>query len=278
MHDLALLGPLDWLKSLAVIVTAVFGIIGSLTESRDKATGKLTHWAWISVLGVVVSAGIAAFIQTSDAIASNVATRKQAERTASLIENSSRILEKTNRNLTRLGATASYRLQLDGDCRSAYWRSFCATLPTGPAPFRPLTSLQFARFASRAMHFQITISKPSFGDPALIYEPADLFEAARASQVQPYKNGFSISIDGTLRLTSGNASTSTADLHGYSFYFYSDEPVVGHTRLTQLVVDFESGQQLYMDDGTILPVDDRSRRSPHTLNFKFAIPGDFFGT
>jgi hypothetical protein len=112
----------------------------------------------------------------------------------------------------------------------------------------------------------------------LIYQPDDLFEATRSSTVDRYKNGFSIYIMGTLRLTDGDASTSTEELRGATMFFYSDEAVIGHTTLTQLQVNFESGQCLFMDDGAVSPVEDASRRSPHTLNFRYVIPGSFFSS
>jgi hypothetical protein len=42
-------------QSLAALSTGAFGILGLLTEFRNKHAKLITVWGWISLLGIVVS-------------------------------------------------------------------------------------------------------------------------------------------------------------------------------------------------------------------------------
>jgi len=78
----------------------------------------------------------------------------------------------------QLGVTARYRLQIDGDCRSDYWRRFCMLLPTKPSLTRVLTAVQFDAFTRRRTHFQMTIAKSDIDNKALINELDNFYEVS----------------------------------------------------------------------------------------------------
>jgi hypothetical protein len=42
-------------KAVSIALTGAFGMVGMLTENKDKETGKLTRWGRVSFGGIVLS-------------------------------------------------------------------------------------------------------------------------------------------------------------------------------------------------------------------------------
>jgi hypothetical protein len=51
------------LKEISIVATGIFGIVGLLTEFRDKKTKEITGWGYCALFGVIFSTVIAASIQ-----------------------------------------------------------------------------------------------------------------------------------------------------------------------------------------------------------------------
>ncbi len=41
-------------KASSIVLTGAFGILGLLTEFKEKQTGKITRWGYISLGGIVI--------------------------------------------------------------------------------------------------------------------------------------------------------------------------------------------------------------------------------
>ena len=46
------------IKVVSVVLTILFGIVASLTETRDKKTNRLTKWGKIAILGIALMGGL----------------------------------------------------------------------------------------------------------------------------------------------------------------------------------------------------------------------------
>lgn len=56
-------------KALSIVLTGAFGILGLLTEYRDKETNKITRWGRIALIGILVSSFggvVAQILESSD--------------------------------------------------------------------------------------------------------------------------------------------------------------------------------------------------------------------
>jgi hypothetical protein len=85
-----------WWKATSIFFTGLFGVLGLLTEYKNKTTGKITRWGWISLLGILLSTvcGVAAQIkETSDQQIARDASAKQTIQMLSGIQRSLTILD-----------------------------------------------------------------------------------------------------------------------------------------------------------------------------------------
>src|SRR5579871_4763331 len=57
----------DLWKAIAVALTGVFGVLGLLTNYKDKETGRITVWGKVNLVGIVLSATMGVLSQLIDA-------------------------------------------------------------------------------------------------------------------------------------------------------------------------------------------------------------------
>ena len=56
------------LKLVAIVASGFFGVLGLVTDFRNKETGKLSAWGVLALIGVVLSSSVAFAIQYMEAI------------------------------------------------------------------------------------------------------------------------------------------------------------------------------------------------------------------
>jgi hypothetical protein len=124
---------MDWLfiwKEASIVATGAFGVLGLLTEYKDKETGKITRWGRISLIGVVLSTmgGVAAqFKETSDQQASQAAAASQ---TLKIVQGTNTTVVGIERLLTSM-TDATFYLDLSVPCASATFKKFCERMVEG---------------------------------------------------------------------------------------------------------------------------------------------------
>jgi hypothetical protein len=89
-------------KAASVALTGAFGLMGLLTESKDKATGRLTTWGRVSLAGIALSTafGVAAQLKES----SDDAQRREtiAQRSLTLVKQTGDVVFDIRRLLSPL--------------------------------------------------------------------------------------------------------------------------------------------------------------------------------
>jgi hypothetical protein len=103
MFDLAL----ELLKFIGIGVSGIFGIVGLLTEFRDKHSGKVTFWGRLSLIGIVASTLVAALSQALE-------VRKDRQEAHDLSVRTARELHEIARAVTPLSSVSFwYRFDVD---------------------------------------------------------------------------------------------------------------------------------------------------------------------
>jgi len=133
------IGIVPFWKTVSIVLTGLFGIFGLLTEYRDKSSGRLTKWGWISVLGIACSATTGAAVQwieiqddAAKAKAAAVDTLNITKSIQQTVDNSGVTLNQIDRLFTRLGSSPTIEFYLSSSCKIPYWRPICQTLPVTP--------------------------------------------------------------------------------------------------------------------------------------------------
>lgn len=105
-------------KTISIAVTGAFGILGLLTEFRDKHSRKITRWGWVSLLGIIISAvfGIGAQLKEStDNSAKNL----------ELVTRANQTLDGINRALHPMG-DVQFQILYEIPCNDLLFTEFCA--------------------------------------------------------------------------------------------------------------------------------------------------------
>lgn len=97
-------------KALGITATAGFGVVGMLTDFRDKTTQRVTRWGRVALFGAATSAVISLVIHgaevwksRSEAAASAAKTQAELVRSNELLTQVSRTLERVDPEQIRLG-------------------------------------------------------------------------------------------------------------------------------------------------------------------------------
>lgn len=53
-------------KAISIVFTGAFGLMGLLTEFKNKETGRLTRWGMVSFGGIVLSAALGVIAQLKE--------------------------------------------------------------------------------------------------------------------------------------------------------------------------------------------------------------------
>lgn len=118
-------------KTSSIVLTGLFGILGLLTEFKDKDTKKVTRWGYISMLGIIVSTILGAgaqVLETQDDANKALKLATESQKMLSGIQqvgkSSQQTLNGIERTLTPLDIeSVSVRLKLD--CSDPIWVHFC---------------------------------------------------------------------------------------------------------------------------------------------------------
>jgi hypothetical protein len=110
-------------KAASIALIGLFGILGLLTNFKDKQTGKITNWGWVSLAGIVLSSvcGVTAQLKES----SDNATKALA-----IAQSSNATLTNIQRSLSSLNG-AQYSLVFDVACADRRYANFCKLVSHG---------------------------------------------------------------------------------------------------------------------------------------------------
>jgi hypothetical protein len=109
--------PLTWWKFFPIILTGFFGVLGLLTDYKDKETDKVTRWGWVSLTGILVSTILGAAAQLDE-------TSKQQSEAAAKQAQAPEMLTDIQRSLSIFDeptVNASFSTPCD-----AIYKQFCA--------------------------------------------------------------------------------------------------------------------------------------------------------
>jgi hypothetical protein len=125
-------------KAISIGFTGLFGLMGLLTENKDKDTGKLTKWGMVSLIGIVLSTtlGVSAQLkETSDEgrrrEAAAAETIKLLQQTGAAVSDTQRLLAKTDlavvdiRRLLSPLEISSITFEMIGSCVREEFEKFC---------------------------------------------------------------------------------------------------------------------------------------------------------
>lgn len=117
---------LSILRLLGIVLSGIFGVLGLLTEFKDKDTGNVTRWGRIALAGIGLSTIIALAAGVLEARKAASDAREAERQTRLQLEHSNKILADLRRTLDPLtNIRVSYELKF------------------------PLNSVQFARYRRR---------------------------------------------------------------------------------------------------------------------------------
>jgi hypothetical protein len=132
--DLQAAPKIDWIsvwKALSILLTGAFGVLGSLTDFRDKATNKITRWGRISLVGIVLSALVGAGFQFKESLEDAAKARDDAGRALSLAQSTQSTLTNVRRLLTPIEDPTVY-LGFMVPCDNSVYSQFCSR-PVDPS-------------------------------------------------------------------------------------------------------------------------------------------------
>jgi hypothetical protein len=107
-------------KPVSIALTGAFGVLGLLTEFKDKHTKRITKWGRISLTGIVVSTMLGVGAQLKESHDDTKKTMEAVDRSEKTLKNIERTLSAINepKVLARFAV----------DCTSAAYRSYCDEL------------------------------------------------------------------------------------------------------------------------------------------------------
>ena len=108
-------------KIIAIALTGFFGILGLITEFKDKGTGQITKWGRLSLLGIVVSTVGGAAAQLKESSDQEVARANSARQSLAILENIQRSLSQIDEPIASM---QFYIL-----CNKEEFKAYCDELP-----------------------------------------------------------------------------------------------------------------------------------------------------
>lgn len=111
-------------KACSIVLTGAFGILGLVTEFKDKHTNKITYWGRVSLIGIVVTTllGSAAQIKESSDDASKA--RDDSKKALQLAENTQATLQEVRRLVAPIGDPL-LMLSFEVPCKDEAYSNFC---------------------------------------------------------------------------------------------------------------------------------------------------------
>lgn len=89
-------------KAFGILATAGFGVVGMLTEFRDRTTQQVTRWGRISLVGATASAVLSLTIHGAEVLKARNEARASAARTQAELARSNQLLAQVGRTLERV--------------------------------------------------------------------------------------------------------------------------------------------------------------------------------
>lgn len=112
------------LKLVAIVTSGFFGLLGLVTEFRNKETEKITRWGILSLVGVVLSSSVAFAIQYAESTEAEKTKQKAADETLRIVKNTEGTLSEIQRLLNPIDEpTLSFGFRLN--CASESLQKFC---------------------------------------------------------------------------------------------------------------------------------------------------------
>ena len=116
-------------KAVSIVLTGAFGILGLLTEFKDKHTHSVSRWGWLSLSGILISTVLGTIAQIKE-------SRDDAKHALSLAEQSTTTLKEIEMLLSPVKVRI-VSFWLVADCGGADFAKICASLESSKASELP---------------------------------------------------------------------------------------------------------------------------------------------
>lgn len=107
-------------KAVSIVLTGAFGILGLVTEFKNKHTKQITKWGWISLWGIVASSVFGVTAQV-------IESRSTAEESLRLAQKADLTLNQIERGISTIN-DPKITLQMTMDCASERFKEFCRNI------------------------------------------------------------------------------------------------------------------------------------------------------
>jgi len=114
-------------KAASIVLTGAFGMLGLLTEFRDKTSGKVTTWGYLSLFGIVISSGGGFFAQIEDSFDQATQQSKASMDSLKLLMGMHTTLHDLQRTLSPIGKPR-FDISLQLDCNNERYSRSCSSM------------------------------------------------------------------------------------------------------------------------------------------------------
>jgi hypothetical protein len=123
------------LKLVAIVASGFFGVLGLVTDFRNKETGKLSAWGVLALIGVVLSSSVAFAIQYMEAIQDEKSKEAAAAQTLRIVTNTQGTLNEIRRLLTPI-EEPQVSMMFKVPCENEKLATFCKDIRSHPSEDR----------------------------------------------------------------------------------------------------------------------------------------------
>jgi hypothetical protein len=110
-------------RACSIVLTGAFGILGLLTEFKDKDK-KITKWGQVSLAGILVSSSLGLIAQLEESSQQQHAKENTAKQTLLLLQNTDAAVHEIQRALSPL-SDPRVSLYFTISCNDAKYKKFC---------------------------------------------------------------------------------------------------------------------------------------------------------
>lgn len=253
-HNLSIF--IDAWKAVSIGVTGLLGILGLLTEFRDKKTTKITRAGCWTLALIFISASLGVLAQVVDNITQAEANRIQLERLVTIAAQTQKAVEASNVLLTPITdpiLELDYRIK----CPDPAAASFCELASQKPFYSNVWPSSKVPGFG--VINLAFLAGKPRF-DGNRVYNAELSFYALQdrtGLSVTRLKNGeFDVRIDGHMTVNDGGRLTSFLQLKDRTMIISAGKsPLAGRVPY-YVTVQNRSGQHVAIWSCELAPLRD----------------------
>ena len=116
-------------KVASIVLTGAFGVLGLLTEFKDKNSRKVTKWGMVSLGGIIISVTFGVIAQYKEFSKQQKDSADRAKQTLALAEKAEESLQDIKRSMSPLDLV-NVGFEFDGPCTDRKYRPFCLSLGT----------------------------------------------------------------------------------------------------------------------------------------------------